>query len=830
MADVVGSAFYELEARDTRARQTIDQLEAHIKRAGGSAEPAFAAPVTAATSKAATGFTNAGNAAKAAGDALPTQRVGIFAGALDSARGKLGGITASVGNFAGSLKDRLGGALETVKGSLGAFGGQLGTLASSAFGAIASPLGLGVAGGVAASIIGIGVAALGASAEMETYRVQFETLLGSAGAAQERLDSLAKFAAATPFDLPGIVQASRTLEVFTKGAISTGDHLRIIGDAAASVSVPIEEVSFWTGRLYAAMAGGQPIGEMTLRLGEMGIIAPEVRTQIEQMAKGIKDGSLTINEAWPQVEQAFGRFAGGMERQSQTLSGRFSTFIDDVRMSLARFGDRIAPIAKDLLPGLGAALASVIDVLGEAIEVFGGFFVTVGQGIGHVETLLNDLKEGSLVTADWLRGLVGLGPVMRTANDDFALMEERVKAAGDSWDEAKGQLHGFAEQAGMDVNEFANRVAEEMERTGASFDRAVERVVNGWDRLPTVAEDSAVAASQRYTAAMEAGAADVEAGVDAGIRKPTEAELERTKIAAEAAGRAHTGAYAGEIAGGADIVTQAWEAMLQGAEDEMTATERIADIKAKLTSSKLREALASDDPFLKAQAIATRETLETELAYLENNTHEYARRTGQSLPDALRSQQNAAKRESALQAQQATRGLEDEEGNMRDAAGRLGRAALPPDPGMYDGGRRLSAQWVAGLQSHYGTILATAKDMAGQLAKATVPRSPVQEGPLRDMERAGGRLIRQWTHGMYGELGAVKQAAYDVAGAFTPDAALGGLISRASGEIRVRHEIIDPHGSLAAIPGGAPAVAAALNAPFDASGFVRNFSHLAGVN
>lgn len=833
MADVLGSAYYELEARDTRARQTIDQLEAHIKRAGGSAEPGFAAPVTAATTRASQGFHGTAAAAKAAGDALPTQRVGGFAGALDAAHGKLGAATSAVGNFASGLKDRLGGALDGIRGSLGGFGSQLGGIASSALGAISGPLGLGVAGGVAASIIGIGAAALGASAQMETYRVQFETLLGSAKAAEERISELSEFAAATPFDLPGIVQASRTLEVFTKGAISTGDHLRLIGDAAASVNVPIEEVSFWTGRLYAAMAGGQPIGEMTMRLGEMGIIAPEVRTQIEGMAKGIKDGSLTINEAWPEVEQAFGRFAGGMERQSKTLAGRFSTFIDDVRMSLARFGDRLAPIVKDLLPGLGRAIADGVDALGVFIEVLGGAIGQLAEYAGQVEEGLNATQDFGTEVGNWIRQQLGLSGSLDTTDTALGRLRKTTEAAGEDWGAMQRRIEEVAVSLGHTggaTTEFAERVALEMERTGASFDIAVERVKTGLDGLPTAAQDSAVRLGQQYTAAMEAGAAAVEGGVEAGVRIPTEAELERTRAAAEASARAATADYSEEIAGGADIVEQAWAAMLSGAESEMTKTERIADIKAKLTSTKLRDALNSEDPYLAAQAEATRLTLEQELGYLESNTHEYARRTGLSLPDALKSQHHNAQAQAALLAQYSGSGLDSKRKDIQTIADGLSRASLPGDPGMYAAGQRVGVAWANGLRS----AADYARLMAWEVAAATKPAlhgtSPPKEGPLRDIDVGGANVVRAWADGLLRGRDAVRSAANDMAAAFAPDAALGGFTSGRSLEVRLRHEIVDPNGALVGVPGGAQAVAGMLNAGIDATPFVRNFAHLAGVN
>ena len=88
------------------------------------------------------------------------------------------------------------------------------------------------------------------AADMEDMKLGFEVLLGSVEAAEARMQSLADFAASTPFQLPEIVTASRQLQVFTKGALATGDGLRLVGDAAAGAGRNFSEVAMWVGRLY----------------------------------------------------------------------------------------------------------------------------------------------------------------------------------------------------------------------------------------------------------------------------------------------------------------------------------------------------------------------------------------------------------------------------------------------------------------------------------------------------------------------------------------------------------------------------------------------------
>ena len=65
----------------------------------------------------------------------------------------------------------------------------------------------------------------------EQFTVQFETLLGTATAASERMDKLFDFAAYTPYQLDEVVEAAKSLEAY---GIYTERALIAAGDAAAA--------------------------------------------------------------------------------------------------------------------------------------------------------------------------------------------------------------------------------------------------------------------------------------------------------------------------------------------------------------------------------------------------------------------------------------------------------------------------------------------------------------------------------------------------------------------------------------------------------------------
>lgn len=191
--------------------------------------------------------------------------------------------------------------------------------------------------------------------EFERYNVQFEVLLGSVDAAEQRIDELAKFAAKTPFEFPEIIRASKQLEVMTGGAIATGDSLKLLGDVSAGVGAPIDELSVWFGRLYDAIQSGRPMGEAMMRLQELGAISGEARGEIEEMQKQGK----SADEIWQHFTDSMGRFNGMMEKQSKTTEGMISNLSDAVTLLLRDIGTEMLPRLKENLDFVISAISEL---------------------------------------------------------------------------------------------------------------------------------------------------------------------------------------------------------------------------------------------------------------------------------------------------------------------------------------------------------------------------------------------------------------------------------------------------------------------------------------
>lgn len=231
-----------------------------------------------------------------------------------------------------------------------------------------------LAGGAALAGIGAGIAkAVGKAADMEGLKTAFIPLLAGIDAAEKRLSELTQFAAATPFELPEVANASKTLETLTKGALSTGNGLTLVGDVASATNQPFDEMAVTIGRLYDGLDSGRPVGEAMARLQELGIISGASRAKLEAMQAEGKKGP----EVWAVAKASMEKFSGSMKLQSETWNGKLSNLTDNIGQALAAFG---APIMDSLKPFLDDA----IGMTGSLTEVAAKFGGKVADAIGYV--------------------------------------------------------------------------------------------------------------------------------------------------------------------------------------------------------------------------------------------------------------------------------------------------------------------------------------------------------------------------------------------------------------------------------------------------------------
>lgn len=220
-------------------------------------------------------------------------------------------------------------------------------------------------------LAGAGAAALSTAAKYETLRVSLSTLLGSAEKGAEAFDRLAEFAAKTPFQLEDVAAGAKQLLAFGLNIDEVYDSLSFLGDIAGATGSNLQDLTLIFGQ---ARSIGSAYTEDLRQLAQRGVpvfdlLSEKTGLTGDALRKFIEQGKVTfplLQELLKSTAQEGGIFFGGMEAQSKTLSGVFSTFKDNVSLALARIGDAIANAIdlRKVMGQLSNAVARAADWFG----------------------------------------------------------------------------------------------------------------------------------------------------------------------------------------------------------------------------------------------------------------------------------------------------------------------------------------------------------------------------------------------------------------------------------------------------------------------------------
>lgn len=224
------------------------------------------------------------------------------------------------------------------------------------------------------------------NAQQEQMLISFETLLGTQKKAQGFVDYLQKAGAATPFETTDLASASRTLLGFgysakeTKGAIDDmGNAVSALGGSGAE----LQGLALIFGQIKAK---GRLQGEEVMQLAERGIAAQNMLTKRlgmsgDEFQKNLTAGKIDASTAIDALLGSFGeKYAGSMEKQSETLIGKWSTFQDNLKMKLGEWTkpisnglrDQVLPIATEQLGKIPEYANKARTALGPVVSFLGG--------------------------------------------------------------------------------------------------------------------------------------------------------------------------------------------------------------------------------------------------------------------------------------------------------------------------------------------------------------------------------------------------------------------------------------------------------------------------
>lgn len=171
------------------------------------------------------------------------------------------------------------------------------------------------------------------AATAEQQQIAFEVMLKDAELAEKFLKNLQSFAAATPFSQQQIIGSAKSLVAFGFSAQEATKQLGILGNISSATGVRIEELAEIIGKMRVQ---NKIMSEDLNQLAGRGInvfdgLAKQLGVTTDRVKEFASKGKIEFSDLNAVLtDLANNEFGGMMERQAESLAGRWSTFNDEL--------------------------------------------------------------------------------------------------------------------------------------------------------------------------------------------------------------------------------------------------------------------------------------------------------------------------------------------------------------------------------------------------------------------------------------------------------------------------------------------------------------------
>ena len=376
----------------------------------------------------------------------------ISADAKDAEKGlsRVASAAKRAGNSMDNFSDKMGRVNGACSGAIAGTNKMAGAL-----NAISTVISASVLRQVADAIVSIGTATIGAAAQMRQYEIAFQTMLKSAEDGHIMLQQLQKFAAETPFDVPGVVEAAQQLMAFGFTAEEIIPTLRNLGDTAAGLgkgTAGVQQIAYAMGQIRTSgTLKTQDINQLTTA----GISAWEILAEAagksvmeikEMTERGMIDSLKAVEVLTAGMEE---RYGGMMAKTAEEVTGLWSNIIEGIGTAQATLGAFMteAGNVKGILKEVSEAVTGVSDSLMESYNAGKSFGEAIREAVPeHVLVAVGALAAlfaGAVVAGFAAATMVAWGfitatlPISGTVLAVSAAVGAAVTAIAIYWDEIR---------------------------------------------------------------------------------------------------------------------------------------------------------------------------------------------------------------------------------------------------------------------------------------------------------------------------------------------------------------------------------------------------------
>ena len=262
-------------------------------------------------------------------------------------------------------------------------------------------------------IIGVGAAALKSAADLQTLETSFVSLTGGTEQAAKMMQQLNNFTAKTPFQIDAVAKSARQLIASGTDVSQVNEQLQFLGDIAATSGAGIDDIAAIFSKVNAK---GKVELESLNQLAERGIpIFAALAEATGLPADKLGAGAVSVqqfNDVLKGFSEEGGFAAGAMLRLSNTVSGKFSTALDNAKLAAASLGEQLLPFAGKALDAF-TNLAQKFTELDDSTKQIGIAIAGVAASFGPLLVILPKIVQGlTLLTSPISASVLAIGALV----------------------------------------------------------------------------------------------------------------------------------------------------------------------------------------------------------------------------------------------------------------------------------------------------------------------------------------------------------------------------------------------------------------------------------
>jgi len=221
-------------------------------------------------------------------------------------------------------------------------------------------------GAVAYGAFDLGKDALQLAAEREKQRVNFQVMTGSRQVGNDLLGKITHMADVTPFESQDLIGNAKMLMQYGLGVDKVMPTLQKLGDISGADKQKLESLTMAFGKVTSeGKLNGRALEEMIYAgYNPLNDISKKTGLSMAVLRKEMEKGAISarmVQEAFDTATGPGGRFYNLMEKQSQTLAGRYSTLMDQWHHKLTDIGEALMPLASNLMT-VTSGLLSMLNI------------------------------------------------------------------------------------------------------------------------------------------------------------------------------------------------------------------------------------------------------------------------------------------------------------------------------------------------------------------------------------------------------------------------------------------------------------------------------------